>query len=499
MKKLKFLLPLFVGIFVAYGCNSVDFGDINRDDDAVTEANTEGLMAGAMNNYFTLAGRNYHTKPNLYVQYQAQNVYTDEQRYNEAPSPWEEYYMDVLNGLKRVVSITSAEEVDDLTLTYGALENQQGVSELFSALVWKRVTDTWGPIPYEEALNDEVLTPSYTDQETIYKDLISRVKAARDMLNANAAGPTGDVIYGGDVTKWKKFANSFLLTLSIQLSNQYPSASGYAATVFNDALTNGAGVIKSVAGEMWYDYANAPGAENPFSVLRGADYSLGEPLVDALKGQADGSTITYSNSNYDARLDIYADDPTLPGRPYGLAKYPDDAGPFSKVSPAMSSAASDLPYMTAAYTYLNRAEAAARGWTAEDAATMLQTGIEMSYATLDAHYDDADPAAGSLQTDGSAFAAQRAADAANVGELQVIAEEKWAALFPMGFASWSEWRRTGIPGLVPSPDPFNDGNIPTRYLYPSTESGVNSENYNTGVNMLVPKEDSNTSKFWWDR
>ncbi|MGD8428486.1 MAG: SusD/RagB family nutrient-binding outer membrane lipoprotein, partial [Balneolaceae bacterium] len=338
-----------------------------------------------------------------------------------------------------------------------------------------------------------------TDQETIYKDLISRVKAARDMLDPNLAGPTGDVVYGGDVAKWKKFANSFLLSLTMQLSKKYPGASGFAATEFNAALSDPAGVIEDIADDAWYQYANAPGALNPFSQLRGSDYQMSMPFTDALRGQADGSTITYSNSTYDERLNVFAADTSLNGRPYGLDKY-NGSEKFTSISSVIRDPDAPLPYLTAAYTYLNRAEAAERGWTSENAQTMFTNGVMASYATVDAHWDDGDPTTGMLQSDGSAFAANRIMDAGSAGGgmMQVIDEEKWVALFPMGFQAWSEWRRTGVPGLIPSQDAVNDGSIPTRLVYPTAESGVNSESYNAGVGKLTPASDSNTSKFWWE-
>ena len=499
MKVLKYLFPILLLTFATSSCDSISFGDVNEDDDAVTAPNTEGLMAGAMNRFFTLSGRDHFAKPTLYVQYQAQNVYTDEQRYNESPANWQWYYLGTLSNLDDIVKINSAEDVDDLTLTYGAPANQIGVAELMSALIWKRITDVWGPVPYEESLSESV-SPVYTDQETIYKDLISRVKAARDQLDSSLRGPTGDVLYGGDVMKWKKFANSLILSLTMQLTKRYPSSSEYSATEFNTALNHSAGVIESLGDEMWYEHANAQGAQNPLSAFRPADYNLAEPFVDALKGQADGSTITYSNSTYDNRLEVFADDPSLEGRPYGLDSYPDGAGPYSNISEEVgfNNPAAPLPYMTAAYTFLNRAEASARGWTSEDAQTMLENGILMSFATIDLNWDDGSATNGNLQDDGTGYANNRLNDAMNVGILQVIAEEKWVALFPMGFDAWSEWRRTGIPGLIPSTDAFNDGSIPRRYLYPSTESGVNTSNYQAGVNLLTPSNDSNTSRFWWD-
>lgn len=493
MKKLLLILPILLIGFVS--CENVDFGDTNVDDDAVTNADTQGLMAGAMNRFFTLTGREYMSRPTLYIQYQSQNVYTDEQRYNEAPSTWSGYYVQTLSNLAEIVEINSADEVDDLTLTYGAPVNQIGVAELMSALIWKRVTDTFGPIPYENALGEDDLTPEYTDQQVIYEDLVDRVKAARDLLNPSLPGPTGDVVYGGDVAKWEKFANSFLLSLSMQLTKKYPGSGGYAAGVFMEALNHSAGVIEEVTDEMWYQHANAPGATNPYAAFRGADYNLSQPFTDALKGQADGSTITYSSSTYDNRLDVFADDPTIDGRPYGLQDYPADQfpGPYSNMSSAIIGPAAPFPYMTAAYTYLNRAEAAQMGWIAEVAADMFSEGVTKSFESIDANY----LGDGTLEANAAGYVTARLVDFAGA-QLQVIREEKWVALFPNGFDAWSEWRRTDVPGLIPAPNPTNNGEIPRRYLYPSEEQGVNTESYTAGVNKLSPNSDRNSSRFWWD-
>ena len=161
--------------------------------------------------------------------------------------------------------------------------------------------------------------------------------------------------------------------------------------------------------------------------------------------------------------------------------------------------------MTSAYTYLNRAEAAELGWTGEDAAAMLEQGILQSYASTTEYFgngpqiDDNGLEPISITDEAQAFADARLADAASTGMLQVIGEEKWAALFPQGFLAWNEWRRTGWPNLTPSPDPLNDGAIPTRYLYPVNEINLNNANYQTGVGYLSPASDKNTSKVWWDQ
>lgn len=524
-------------------CDSVDFGDINEDDDAPQEANPEALMANAMNQYYGLAGRSYQLNPTLYVQYQTQDTYTTEMRYGQNPYPWTDYYSGVLSNLNEVYTSTIDAAGNPDLEAYGKAENQAAVANIFSAVVFKRVTDTWGPIPYRsadgetgEALNAENnKAPAYTDQETIYKDLISRVQNARDNIIPGAAGPTGDVLYGGDMENWQKFANSLILQMSLQLSEKYPSASGYAATQFNEALNHSAGVVDELSEEAWYNHENSPGQINPFTQSRGADYHLSEGFTDALQAKTpQDSAIVYSFNgdglkSMDERIKVLSDDPsgTGVGGPYGT---PGGGDGININDATIWTADGDMPYMTAAYTYLNRAEAASRGWTSENVDQMLRQGIMMSYATFDGRYDpgnendasvqtpNPDFDSGALQSDGSDYATDRIADAndpnvAPGGYEQVIAEEKWVALFPNGFDAWAEWRRTsekmswgtssegydikGYPGLVPAPDATNGGIIPRRYIYPSTESGVNTGSYDNGVEML-DGDDDNYASFWWD-
>lgn len=309
---------------------------------------------------------------------------------------------------------------------------------------------------------------------------------------------TGDVVYGGDVAKWQKFANSFILTLTIQLTKVYPNAGDYAATEFNAALNHTAGVIEEVEDEMWYTHQNTPGAVNPFSAFRAADYNLSSAFTDALRGTSGTTgTIEYSNTTYDNRLDVFADDPTLDGRPYGLAEYPTATypGPYASMSAETLSPDSPMPYMTAAYTYLNRAEAAELGWTTEISATLFAEGVTKSFESFDTYYLDG---AGTLAASAPAYVTVRVADLATEGALQVIREEKWVALYPNGHMAWAEWRRTDVPGLTPAPDATNNGEIPRRYIYPSDEAGVNASNYTSGVAKLTPGNDNNTSRFWWD-
>ena len=80
--------------------------------------------------------------------------------------------------------------------------------------------------------------------------------------------------------------------------------------------------------------------------------------------------------------------------------------------------------------------------------------------------------------------------------LQKIALQKWIGLFYTGFEAWSDWRRTGMPEIVPGPDAANGGKVPVRFQYPNEVKSTNEANYEAAVSRQGP--DGLNTKLWWD-
>lgn len=481
----KIFLALLSIVLLSTACEKVDFGDTNQNVNGPAEVNTAAMLSGAMTNFGDDRGRPYRITPTLNVQYLVQYVYNDEMLYADYAGNWGNYYVQELSNIAEVLEVLMDEESasNSSVIANGSIENQMAVAMIWKSVIFKRVTDLFGNVPYSQGLDPEILTPVYDSQEDIYKGMIADVKAARDMIDVGAAGVTGDVIYGGNMAMWQKFANSFLMSLGMQLTK---ADAGLAQSTVTEALNNSYGVLEDVSEDALYTYDVANGFTNPWNWMRPADYGVSAEFISALKG--DGFT---SNTTMDERIQYVTDDPSVPGHPYGFRIYGDTEN-TSPVGSIIIDPATQLPILTSAYTYLHRAEAAARGWTSEDAGEMLKMGIMMSYARGSAIY-------GVEIGDGEAFADARVADMATAGELTVIGEEKWVDLFPLGYDSWSEWRRTGVPALTPAADAINDGSIPRRYNYPNNEPSLNAAGYSSGVSALSPSTDNNTSRFWWDK
>ncbi|AMM51561.1 hypothetical protein TH61_10775 [Rufibacter sp. DG15C] len=506
MKKIVYVLLSLALAQSVVSCDTVDFGDMNENPNGPQEVYPAGLLSGAMQTFATQTGREGFLNPTLYVQYQSQITYTDEMLYAESPASWANYYTRILPNLNTVIEFNMNEaNHSPALLNQGDPANQAGIAMIFRAIVLKRLTDTWGDVPYSEAFKGlENLTPAYDSQEKIYQAIIKDLTTGRDMLNSGRA-PIGDLYYNGNVTNWRKLANSVLLQVAMQLSGVDSKTSIDAVAVFNEALTNPGGVIDEVSEEAWFKYESVAAYQNPFAPNRRADYGLSGEFVDAFQGDA-GLNPT-SNRTVDDRLKVFATSATIEGIPYGYAN--ETGAGRSKVNANyVWNATASLPLMTASYTYLNRAEAAQRGWTNEVAATMLRKGIELSFESWETKSIDKARTLtaaevtkiSNISEAGPAYATARLADALTVpgGMLQVIAEEKWKALFPNAFDAWAEWRRTGYPNLQPATDALNDGKIVTRYIYPTNESTLNRDGLAGGIKGLTPATNTNTSRVWWD-
>lgn len=501
MKKIVLLLVLTV--FSLQGCKNIDFGDYNQNPIGPNAPSPKDLLTGGMINYFNNTGRYELTVPTLNIQWQAQTAYTDEMQYADVPVPWRAKYVQVLSNFKEIIKYYQDHPDDN---TAGKPENQIAISKIMMAYVFKELADSYGDIPFSEALDPDNHTPKYDSQIDVYHGIIDMLKEARDMIDVSSTSSLpvlGDIVYNGDMEKWQKFANSLILHAALQLSN-VPSEVNYAKGEFTSALNNPAGVLEDVTDDAWIQYSSKDAFYmNPYYRMRRADYALSKEFTDDLQGEAPGGPASCNptyNHTPDPREQIFSTQPSVDGVPYSCSV----SGGSAQMSSLIWAAEAPLPFFLSSWTWLDRAEAAARGWTSEDYDTALTNGINNSFTTLAGHYGVNLNAA-----DVAAYVSARVADAndASYGDgnadpkLIVVAEEKWVAMFPKGFEGWTQWRRLHYPLLQPHPHPFNStGQIPRRYAYPGEESTVNPDNRAEAVaNGLTPAEDRNDSRTRWDQ
>jgi len=472
MKKINLIVLLFIGL-VFVSCDK-DFEELNTNPNNPTSIPSQLLLGNIIRNtgnimYSTFNGGDMGE---CWAQHWAKVQYNDEARYE----PRESSLTNVWTGLYEQVA-ADANQMYILAGEEGSLVNQ-GVAQTMKAYSMLLLTDLYGNVPFSEALQGAVnIAPVYDSQATVYNGCLALLDEAMVLLNpANGdLDSSQDIIYGGDVSKWRKFAASLKFRALMRMSAKDLRAGEMLA------LVNSGMLFSSSDDEAKLVYLSAAPNANPIyeTVVFGTrgEWKVNSEIVDRMSG---------SNDN---RLPVVAqvnDNDEYRGKPSGIADVPSNEYSYANVSPLGEFyLAPELPAVFLSYTELQflLAEAAKKGYinggdTA--ASSYYQAGIASSFADNDGASMGGYYSGAVVYTSGNA--------------LEQIATQKWLGLYGQGMEAWTEWRRTGYPMLTPAEDgAINE--IPSRYRYPVIEQSLNAANYSDAANAMGG--DNLTSPVWW--
>ena len=423
--------------------------------------------------------------------------------------------------------------VDLYTTTIGKpqYKNLHQISRIMKALIFERITDVYGDVPYFDAgqgYHKSIYFPVYDKQQDIYTDLLKEVSQAVDSLDESADKPTGDVMYstaGDQIGEWKKFGNTLLLRMAMRLTKVDPTtAKAYVTKLQGLTMTSNDdnGIIQH-------------GTLDPLTINRiyrgiGEDGSIqfsgqiSKPFIDSLKKYNDPRLPVYAF--------IYADtvnviDPTMPiqgssnpadqnGLPNGYDMGPtinglqqDTISPgylgsifaYSRPSPVIFNPTAPTLVLTYAESELLLADAAQR-WGIGDPSTHYANGVTAAMSELSVYGSGGNVDGGAIQT----YLGNYPYDNSKGQGLSLINTQFWITTFFNEYEAWSNWRRTssssnvkGYPALkaVTYPGSQSPGAIPRRMEYSTIDKQVNPDNYNKAVARL-PGGDKITSRMWWD-
>lgn len=481
MKTTYKLGPVMALALLAGACDE-GLTDINKSPNAPEVVTPQLLFPqGTVAAVTLLRGADFDlTFSSLWSQHFAKIQYTDEDRYAirvDAINGWfRNAYAGPLQDFR--IAIEQATEAKQPALTGPALT--------MKSWTYGIMTDTWGDIPYSEAGggNDAEpnITPKYDTQQSIYNGILSDLALANQVLTGvEEVYSDSDPIYGGDATKWRKFANSLRMRYAMRLSDVDAAK---ARTEFVAAMQ--AGPMTSVDDNATLHWtADIRANENPiFNNNRTRDdHRISEFTVETLR-ELD-----------DPRLAVYADKAVDTGEykgvPNGLTSSAAvDLGltRTSKIGTFFRSATSPSFLMIYAEVAFLQAEAAERGWIAGSPAEFYRAGIRASMQTvgvagaaIDAYLAQADV----QYKGGQAGLAQ-------------IGLQKWIALYGQGSEAWAEYRRTGYPALTGARAPAPGVTaIPRRLTYPTTEFTFNDANVKAAISSMGG--DALSTRVWWDK
>ena len=412
---------------------------------------------------------------------------------------WQNYYRNVIRNTKDIIAVTK----DD-----PARSNLMNMARILQAYAFIILTDTYGDVPYSEGgdgYNTQVFFPKYDTQQSIYPQLIAELTEASAALNASGKIETADVLYGGDVAKWKKFGYSLLLRAGMRLS-KVDAAKAQAAV--KAAFDGGVITSNDDNARVAHDNNYTNPISNTLNSTEAANYYLTKPFVDELKnhndprlsaiavrykGATSGPTQLPASASY-----IASEQNGMPmGNDNGTvvaAAAADGLASFYEYSQAdrkrIAKLTAPMFMVTAGQTNLLLAEARFRGWiTAGSAAQYFADGIKASMDQMAAF----DASIAIAEADRDAYIA---ANPLNSGtELMQINTQYWISSFLNGQEAWANFRRSGYPDLAPNPYPGREVTWINRLTYPNSEISVNTDNVNAAI--AEQGADNLETKVWW--
>jgi hypothetical protein len=512
------LIPhLAIVLAAVIGLQACDAGfeDMNRNPNAPEVVPVAFILPRAQETtatrLYSMSGMNGYIGA-IWAQGYAKIQYTDEDRYDFSGrialvnNLWQSFYAATLEDLNQISLIGQEEN----------RPNVVAVAEIMKAFNFHQITDLWGDVPYEHALQGaDGSTPAYTPQAEIYTGLISDLNAAIAMIDVGGPNPFGsaDLVYGGDMQRWLRFAHSLKLRIAMRMSEANPSLA--RSTI--ESVYNGGNYFQSHADNAVFRFQQFP-YNNPvhdFARTR-EDHKVSKTTVDILLQMED------------PRLRIYAEpvrdeDLRTAGTMYQGVRNADanNSMPLGQVSTmGRYFVAPESPgrFMTYDEVLFILAEAAARGWLPISAEQTYYNAIRANMELYNA--DRLGGVLGTFSASDQAFthqgfSAEDAPDPISEAEItaylarpdvqwnqgqwqQRIGLQKWLALYGEGFQQWTEWRRLGVPTLTVGPLAVLT-EVPRRLSYPVIEQSLNRENWTTAVSKFGAAGDTFLGRVWWDQ
>jgi len=467
---------------------------------ALLDAVSVNYVGGA---YLTIGGAMQQTATYKEVPAAGDKYFNETQSYGS----WDAYATAVIEIKKVIESVSS--NPNDI--------NKLSIARIWQVLIFHRLTDLYGDVPYTAAglaSNSQSYTPSYDVQADIYNSLLKELDEAAASLDASLPSfGSGDLIYGGNIARWRKFAYSLMLRLGMRLTKVAPDL---AEEWVKKAIAGGVIINDNELARIQYVDGSQVAQRNFIATaLLNTDY-LNPQAVDNIEGGKLAKTfIDHLKNTGDPRLNAiavvwvrnatgtYVADTTsslqkgMPNAAFN--SFPADFATYSEPHPN-TILRFDAPHLvlTNAEVNLLLTEAALRGWYNGDPAQTYETAVRAAMSQWALFGQD-----GEISRDRVDYYLKQH-PYNNTGsmeeQLELIYTQLWVSLFLQDeYEIFSNWRRTGYPRLTPTNYPGNltGGTIPRRFVVPLTEESYNRENY---MEAMQRQGGSNalTSRVWWD-
>lgn len=481
------IIPFFFALLLLSSCEK-SLEEVNVNPNVPLEVTPDLLLPNVIRQTVNeTMGENWSIG-NIVVQHTAKIQFVNEDRYGWGvrDGMWNTFY----SSLRDVNNILLLSRDKDQ-------KNYEAIGLILKSWMFAMLTDLYGNIPYSEAIKgkEDLFFPVYDSQEAIYNGILADLKTANDIIGTSNETVSGDILYGGKLANWKKFANSLRLRYLMRISDRKDVSAEMKQIVENPAANP---IFAGNTDNAQLTYTKVFPNQFPLHTTRVGsfdEFRLSKHLGDTLLWLNDPrikvfARPTASTEKLSEAQQVYA------GIPNGLddvnaLTYGGGAQFISRVGKVFyENAITDMGIsvakgniMTFAELQFTLAEAAHKGLITGNAQLYYEAGIKAGFSMFATEMP-----ADYLSSPNVAFDSNKALDQ--------IGLQKWVAFFFNGIEAWIDWRRTGIPTIKPGPANLNNNKVPVRYDYPLSEQSLNEENRKKAVEAQGP-DDLNT-RVWWD-
>jgi hypothetical protein len=509
IKNLAIATTLLASVSLA-SCDMSDFGDLNVSPNKPSEAYTSMMFTFSARyvRYNVMTAYSYDPWPMLRTGYLAEAMNNQYGSMNTTTTfGTTNYYRYVIRNLNTIIEMNEDEDQKSETavLSFGDNANQIAVARTLRAYFYMTLTDILGPIAYSEAFKGESednWTPKYDSQEDVFTGLDTDLREAYSQFNTSGSLTNADILYNGDVSKWKKFNATLRMMLAIKLADVAPEV---GKSRFLQAYNDGG--ITEVEDGFHYTFDSNSEAYSWLYYVGNLDYSArslrygpNKVIVDELKERNDPRMFSYFT--LDGYMGTVDGDPNdvnaYKGIPFGLESNDAvlmEAEGACSVNATYCDPQATYGIITAARSLLVEAEAAELGWISASAKDLYEAGIRASFG-FQAAYHTAVSGVEDYLAQPEIQLSSNKEEALN----QIAMQRFLAGFMTDGIEAWSDWRRYNVPTLPIYAGQALEGVevYPYRLAYAETDKQYNVENTDEVIEKYLNGSDDMWQRVWWD-
>jgi len=493
MKKFKYIFTL-TALLIAFTSCDERMEEMNTDPLALSTLPAEYLFSTALRG--TFGGGDFISSFHLRFASQYDHIYVTNSEMRSADQYFDFHTQDIYKEMFSTIYTGPLRYTNEILLWTqpgGIQENpvQFAMTNIVAVVNFAQAADCWGNVPYSQGAQGATgnLYPPYDTQESIYPQMMDRLKAAIDVLKTadpQYGFPDGDFVYNNDLSKWVRFANSLRLRLAMKTRFADPANS---AAVITQCMAEPLIETNDQNFELKHQNSEDKELYNPwYDIRRYQNFKMSDKFTEWLK---------FTN---DPRLIVFVD--TIKGgdrkgvlnglndQAYSLVDWNNRSNPM----PALYAKDLSQYMMCASEVYFLRAEAALFNLAQGDANLLYRQGIQLNMELWKV-------ASGTIN-DYLTNQPEATLNGSQENMFRQIETQNWIAFIPNFLEAYTNIRRTGYP-VIPQRTNTNiyslgvtDGVLPTRFKYASSEYLLNLDNVNAAVAQQGP--DLIDTPVWWD-